>query len=164
MVTRRGRIAGFLAVAGVIGLIAAAALHYRRSGDGGQAADVARSGRVGHNRRLESVPASGAAAEPYGGGGTARLRARAALQECLQQAALAAKTSWDGMCAALAQRNGEQRDHCRDQGRAVSECQAAYADTPLKDCLLPHATASSVAQAEQSAKSDCYQQFQAEMR
>ena len=50
------------------------------------------------------------------------------------------------------------------QGRTAADCQSAYAETPVRDCLLPHQTASSVAQAQQSAKSDCYQQFQARMR
>jgi hypothetical protein len=86
------------------------------------------------------------------------------LQECLQTAESTAKTSWDGMCATLAQRTSEQRDNCRQSGRTADDCRSAFPETALKECLLPHETASSIAQAQQSAKNDCYQQYQSEMR
>lgn len=160
MAIQRARIATFLAAIGVIAAIVGATLYYRH---GSSTERAARPAGVGTASAVDSVPPHGLAPEPYDSG-AARLRARAALQECLQKAELAAKTSWDGMCVALAQRTSEQRDNCRQQGRTAADCRSAYAETPVKDCLLPHETASSIAQAQQSAKSDCYQQFQSEMR
>src|SRR6185437_2306988 len=86
--------------------------------------------------------------------------ARATLQHCLTQAQAAARTSWNGMCATLAQRNQSQFSDCRQQGRSDADCRLQYPSTPAQDCLLPHATADSVATAAQAAKTDCYDQFQ----
>lgn len=164
MAIQRARIATFLAAAGIIAaIVGAAAVYYRHGSTSDRAASVTRHTSASTASLPDSVPSYRPAPEPYDSG-AARLRARAALQKCLQKAESAAKTSWDGMCASLAQRNSEQRDNCRQQGRTAADCRSAYAETPVKDCLLPHETASSVAQAQQSAKSDCYQQFQSEMR
>jgi hypothetical protein len=154
MAIQRIRSVMLVAVIGLIAALAGATLydHYHHGSSAQRTASVARP-----------TSSSVSPPEPYDSG-AAHVRARAALQECLQQAESAAKTSWDGMCTALAQRNSEQRDNCRQQGRTAADCQSAYAETPVRDCLLPHQTASSVAQAQQSAKSDCYQQFQAQMR
>jgi len=157
---KRTGIAAFLAAVGLSAVIAGATLYYRHVGAPAPTQGAAASSAV-TARPARSTAERGA--EVYGGS-AARLKARAELQQCLQKAERAAKTGWDGMCATLAQHNAEQRDGCRQQGRAAADCLSSYADIPVRDCLLPHATASSIAQAQQSAKSDCYQQFQAEMR
>ena len=146
--------------------IVGATLYYRHGSTSSPIAGGERSTGARSSDRLPPVPSRtthGPVPEP-GDSTAARLRARATLQECLRKAESAAKLSWDGMCASLEQRQAEQRDHCREQGRTAAACSASYPETPVKDCLLPHETAVSVAQAQQSAKSDCYQQFQAEMR
>jgi len=166
MATKRARIAAFLVAAAVLAAIVGATLYYRHDSTTVQAVDG--RGQIGASSSgaAQPVPSRtpyGPAPEPYDAS-AARLRARATLQECLKKAELAAKTSWDGMCAALAQRHAEQRHDCRQQGRSAAECRSSYAETPVTDCLLPHETAISIAQAQQSAKSDCYQQFQSEIR
>jgi hypothetical protein len=162
---KRTSIAAFQAAVALIVVITGATLYYRHARTSAPARGAA-SPAAATASPARSIPAL----TPYGpeaevnASGTARFKARAELQQCLKQAELAAKTGWDGMCARLAQRNAEQRDGCRQQGRTAADCLSSYADTPVKDCLLPHETASSIAQAQQSANSDCYQQFQAEMR
>lgn len=167
MATKRARTATFLAAVGVIAALAGTTLYSRHRGTRDRSADVAPQtapqSSSGRASSVESLPRNRAAPEPYDRD-TARLRAQTALQECLKKAESEAKASWDGMCVTLAQRTTEQRDDCRQQGRTAADCRSAYTETPVKDCLLPHATASSIAQAQQSAKSDCYQQFQSEMR
>ena len=89
-----------------------------------------------------------------------RASARATLQRCLTQAERTARTSWDAMCAVLSQKNAVDFAGCKRQGRDEASCRALYESVPVKDCLLPHAAADSVAQAAQAAKRDCYDQFQ----
>ena len=152
--------------AAVLAAIVSVTLYYRQSSTPSQIPEREPSTGASRADRLSAVPShtsNGPAPEP-GDSTAARLRAQARLQECVKKVELAAKVSWDGMCAALAQRQAEQRDNCRQQGRTAAECSSSYAETPAKDCLLPHETAVSIAQAQQSAKSDCYQQFQAELR
>jgi hypothetical protein len=163
MATTRARTATFLAAVGVMVAIAGTALYYRHGSTTDRTASVARQSSANSASSVGSIPSNGPTPEPYERGAV-RLRAQAALQECLKKAQSEAKTSWDGMCAALAQRTTHQRDDCRQQGRTAADCLSAYAETPVTDCLLPHETASSIAQAQQLAKGDCYQQFQAEMR
>lgn len=163
MATRRTRIASLLTAVAALALTAGVTLYYRHGSTTEPAARLSGEGAARSARQAESVPAHEPAPQLYEREAVRR-RAQAALQECLKKAQLQAKTSWDGMCASLARRNAEQRDNCRQQGRAASACLSLYADTPVSDCLLPHQTASSVAQSERSAKSDCYQQFQLEMR
>jgi hypothetical protein len=93
-----------------------------------------------------------------------RAAARTTLQRCLTQAERTARTSWDGMCVVLAQKNAVDFAGCRQQGHDEAACRALYANVPAKDCLLPHAAADSVAQAAQAAKRDCYDQFQTTVR
>ena len=146
METKPARIAASVAASGLMALAAGATFYHRH-----------------HDRAAPPLDPVGRTAEP-GSGIMDRTRARAVLQQCVKQAERAARSSWDGMCASLAQRNAEQRDSCRQQGRTAADCLSLYAETPVQDCLLPHATASSIAQAQQTAKSDCYQQFQSEMQ
>lgn len=154
---QRARTTEFLAAIGVIALVAGAGMY-------------ARYGRT--TRSAHGTPALGSQVVPSGVTPAAQpgsrsgehTQARAALQECLKKALLAAKVSWDGMCTALAQRNAEQRAGCRQQGHTAADCLSLYADTMLHECLLPHQTASSIAQAHDTAQSDCYEQFQAQMR
>jgi hypothetical protein len=94
----------------------------------------------------------------------ARADARVTLQRCVTQAERTARTSWDGMCAVLAQKNAVDFAGCRQQGRDETACRALYENVPAKDCLLPHAAADSVAQAAQAAKRECYEQFQNTVR
>jgi hypothetical protein len=166
MATKRARIAGFLVTTACLAAIVGATLYYRHRSTPSQIRGGPPSTGASTADRLPPVPSltpNGPAPEP-GDSTAARLRARAILQECLKKAEAAAKVSWDGMCSSLAQRQAEQRDNCRQHGRTAAECNSSYAETPVKDCLLPHETAVSIAQAQQSAKSDCYQQFQAELR
>jgi hypothetical protein len=166
MATKRARIAGSLVAAAVLAAIVGTTLYYRHGSTPSQIPGGEPSTEASRADRLPPVPSrtpNGPTPEP-GDSTAARLRARATLQECLKKAESAAKVSWDGMCASLAQRQAEQRDNCRQQGRTAAECSSSYAETPVKDCLLPHQTAVSIAQAQQSGKSDCYQQFQAEFR
>ena len=166
MATKHARIAKSLVAAAFLAAIVSATLHYRHGSTPSQSSGGLSSTGASSPNRLAPVPSpvpKGPVPEP-GDSTAVRLRARASLQECIKKAALAAKVSWDGMCASLAQRLADQRDNCRQQGRTAAECNSSYPETPMKDCLLPHATAVSIAQAQQSAKSDCYQQFQAELR
>ena len=157
MTTPRARTAAGLAAVAVIFLTAAATLYYRYSSSGAHTRAAARI------TGASTAPVPSLPPEPYPGSAD-RTRAQAALQACLKQASASAKLSWDGMCTSLAQQNRERREGCQQQGRSAAECQSLYPQTALQDCLLPHATASSIAQSQQSAKGNCYQQFQAEMR
>jgi hypothetical protein len=94
----------------------------------------------------------------------ARANAQSALKACLAQAQVAYSSSWNNMCVALAQSNAAELVTCREQGRGDSYCRALYEDTSAKDCALPHATANSIAGAEQAAKHDCYEQYQSAMQ
>lgn len=166
MTPQRARIAAVLIGAGLIGTLVALALHHRShraaAPGGGVIEPASQAAAAGAGLTASATP-DGQPPEPYGDI-TARRRARSALQACLKKAELAAKTSWDGMCASLAQQTADRREGCRQAGRTALDCRTLYAETPLRDCLLPHETASSIAQARQSANSDCYLQFQAEMR
>jgi hypothetical protein len=89
-----------------------------------------------------------------------RANARVTLRQCLKQATAASQAKWNAMCAYVADRNATEYLNCRQQGRGETDCRSAYATTPTTDCLLPHAMASSIYEAAQSAKQACYRQFQ----
>jgi len=165
MARRPAHITALVAAFALIVLIARTSLHYHYSRSSAQGRGAARiGGESAGSVRSVPVPIPDARmGEPYPSSAD-RSRAQAALQECLKKAQTAAQISWDGMCTSLAQRNSERREICRQQGGSAEQCRSLYPETPRQDCLLPHQTASSIAQAQQSAKSDCYQQFQAEMR
>ncbi len=89
----------------------------------------------------------------------ARASAQSALQQCLRQTEAAYHTKWNGMCAYVAERAAAEFLNCKQRGFADEYCRSLHESTPARDCLLPHAMASAIEQAGESAASQCYRRF-----